>query len=344
MDTWAGGATEHRALPEGAPKVFLSHTADLARRPRGDWSFVAAGERAVQRADAWPIERDRSGTAVLPPAHECAARVRECQIFVAVVGHRYGPVVPGLACSYPEYEYETAQAAGLACIAFLAADDAPLEQETDPDQAARQQAFRERLRQEVPVAEFRAPEELETGVLEAVAVWRPGRARRPRPVPTRSAGSRAVMASLAVLVVLGVVAVSALSVLTHRFPPDISAVTGTRRCSGVDLRGAARVTTNTAGGDDVAFDLVFTNTADTAASVPGWFDTTIRLVGGPVLSLYQDGSPDRASVPPAGTLTRRYTARNVPSVGTSAEVKVTDVLDRSGPFDHCQLIEVVPVT
>jgi hypothetical protein len=152
------------------------------------------------------------------------------------------------------------------------------------------------------------------------------------------------VASIVVLVVLAVVAVGALSVLTHRFPPDISSITGTRRCSGVDLQGAARVTTRASGGADVTFDLVFTNTADTAASVPGWFDTTIRLVGGPVLSLYQDGSPDRTSLPPAGTLTRRYTARNVTSVGTSAEVRVTDVLDRSGPFDRCQVIEVVPVS
>ena len=53
------------------------------------------------------------------PADYCQTRVRECDIYVAVVGFRYGSMVPGEAVSYTELEFQAASAAGLPRLVFL---------------------------------------------------------------------------------------------------------------------------------------------------------------------------------------------------------------------------------
>ncbi len=45
------------------------------------------------------------------PADYCRQRVRECEIYVAVIGFRYGLTVPGGAVSYTELEFEEAGSA-----------------------------------------------------------------------------------------------------------------------------------------------------------------------------------------------------------------------------------------
>ena len=53
------------------------------------------------------------------PAEYCRIRVRECEIYVAVVGFNYGSMVPGEAISYTEMEFQAASAAGLPRLVFL---------------------------------------------------------------------------------------------------------------------------------------------------------------------------------------------------------------------------------
>ena len=47
------------------------------------------------------------------------AWVRECEIYVAVVGFRYGSLVPGDAVSYTETEFQAACEAGVPRLVFL---------------------------------------------------------------------------------------------------------------------------------------------------------------------------------------------------------------------------------
>jgi tetratricopeptide (TPR) repeat protein len=73
--------------------------------------------------------------------------VRECEIYVAVVGFRYGSLVPGEVVSYAELEFDEASAAGLPRLVFLLEEGADLPAGlADADRGAVDR-FRRRLHQ-----------------------------------------------------------------------------------------------------------------------------------------------------------------------------------------------------
>lgn len=102
--------------------------------------------------------------------------VRSCDVYVGLIGLRYGsPVRDMPEVSYSELEFETATEAALPRLVFLLDEDAalpiPSSQLIDrsPDLAARQQAFRARLRDaELAVAKVDRPDRLETLLFQAL--------------------------------------------------------------------------------------------------------------------------------------------------------------------------------
>ena len=104
--------------------MFLSHTAELREFPAAR-SFVAAAEAAVNRAGdavtdmAYFTARDDK------PAEYCQAQVRGCDMYVGLLGLRYGtPVRDQPEVSYTELEFGTAAEAGLPRLIFLLDEDA----------------------------------------------------------------------------------------------------------------------------------------------------------------------------------------------------------------------------
>jgi tetratricopeptide (TPR) repeat protein len=169
----------------GPRRVFLSHTSELGQFPAGR-SFVAAAEGAVSRAGEavtdmayFPARDDK-------PAGYCQARVRACDVYVGLVGLRYGsPVRDRPGVSYTELEFEAATEAGLPRLVFLLDENAALPipaaqlHDDDPGRRARQRAFRDRLREAgIMTVEVASPEQLEVELLHALQERGPAGADR----------------------------------------------------------------------------------------------------------------------------------------------------------------------
>jgi hypothetical protein len=160
--------------------VFLSYTSELREFPAGR-SFVAAAEAAVNRAGdaatdmAYFTARDNK------PAEYCQERVRGCDVYVGLLGLRYGtPVRDKPEVSYTELEFDTAAETGLPRLMFLLDEDAAVPippgrlLDADSGRQAQQRAFRARVMDSgITAGKFASPEQLELLLLQALQESRP---------------------------------------------------------------------------------------------------------------------------------------------------------------------------
>jgi Domain of unknown function (DUF4062) len=149
-------------------QVFVSHTSDMAQVPEGR-SFVQAALDAVGRAKMAPVDMRYFAARDGRPADYCRRRVRECEIYVAVVGFRYGSLVAGEAVSYTELEFLTASEAGLPRLVFLLEEASCPPGLGDPDRSAVAD-FRRRLAEAgLVVRAFTTSDGLELEVFHALS-------------------------------------------------------------------------------------------------------------------------------------------------------------------------------
>jgi Domain of unknown function (DUF4062) len=116
----SGGAGSSASAPQ---RVLLSHTSDLGE-PDEKGSFVAAAAAAVLRARhavtdmAYFAARDTS------PAAYCEDMVAQSDVYVGIIGVRYGsPVRDRPDVSYTELEFEAAGDHGQPRLIFLIRED-----------------------------------------------------------------------------------------------------------------------------------------------------------------------------------------------------------------------------
>lgn len=145
----------------GAPfsRVFLSHTSELREYP-SDRSFVAAAEAAVSRAGCAVINMAYFTARDARPADYCRRLLATADIYVAIVGLRYGSTVtdqPG--CSYTELEFEEATTRAIPRLVFLLDETAvlplPASQIVDLESGSRQAAFPETVWCKTPPRQLR---------------------------------------------------------------------------------------------------------------------------------------------------------------------------------------------
>jgi len=172
-------------LGSGPWRVFLSHTSELAEFPRNG-SFVAAAKAAVERAGHVVSEMGSWTAASLPPLDVCQDGVRRCEVFVGLIGFRYGtPVSDDPARSYVEAEFAAAAEAKMPRLMFFLDEElevnVPRQFWTDEEHESRQRAFRQRIANSNTFALARSPRHLEILLFQALVELSAGQARLRQP-------------------------------------------------------------------------------------------------------------------------------------------------------------------
>ncbi|WP_368963286.1 NB-ARC domain-containing protein [Parafrankia sp. FMc2] len=151
-------------------RVFLSHTSELRELP-ADRSFVQASEDAVKRLEHAPVDMDYFVAEDDDPARMCRRRVANCDLYVGIIGFRYGSPVAGMpGVSYTELEFDTATDLGIERLVFLLDEARTVGVRRlfhDPVYWERQEAFRRRLLGEsrITIRLVASPDELEKELL-----------------------------------------------------------------------------------------------------------------------------------------------------------------------------------
>ena len=133
-------------MPE-QPRVFLSHTSELADWPAGKGCVQAALD-AIRKAGLVGRDmRDFPAAGITPSQIDCEELDR-CRIYVGILGFKYGmPTRKDPQVSYTQQEFQYAREKGYSLLLFLLHEDtnAPVSITRDLQHGPKQEAFRQEV-------------------------------------------------------------------------------------------------------------------------------------------------------------------------------------------------------
>jgi hypothetical protein len=97
------------------------------------------------------------------PIETSLEEVRNSDILLVIVGHKYGTLVPELEISYSEAEYNEGYSLDKPCLVYLRSENAPVlpkDIERDPEKVLLLEAWKNKLQERHTVAAFKASEDL----------------------------------------------------------------------------------------------------------------------------------------------------------------------------------------
>ena len=127
-------------------------------------------EEALTRIQAGFRSMKFFGSREGEPLEQCLEKLRQCNYYVGIIGHRYGAVHDVRNRSYTELEYEEAKRRGIRRRIYLAGPSVQiLPEHIESDQTRRQlEAFKQKLKKENTVVFFSSPEDLATKVISDI--------------------------------------------------------------------------------------------------------------------------------------------------------------------------------
>jgi len=162
-------------MPKVVPLVFVSSTFRDLEVLRQQTVQALEKRELVWRG------MERFGAQALTPADVIADQVQSCDLYIGILGYRYGSLVPGMNVSFTEYEYRLARDMDVDSI-FFVADDAnflatPGMIDTDPQSRAQLERFKTEICNTHTVVRF-TQANFQEELARSVATWLEERWRR----------------------------------------------------------------------------------------------------------------------------------------------------------------------
>lgn len=101
-------------------RVFISSTEEDLKNERSQTL------EAVHRLRFQDVAMEYFGADPRRPIEVCLEEVRKSDVFVGIVGHRYGSIIEETGKSYAHMEYDEARRINLPCLIYLRSDDIPI--------------------------------------------------------------------------------------------------------------------------------------------------------------------------------------------------------------------------
>ena len=157
-----------RSREQSVKKAFLSSTVHELVEYRN------AVFEAILQMDNWKCVRmEDFGSRDSAPDMYCRKAIRQCEVAVFIVGHRYGSCPTGSMKSFTEHEYGAAVSSHRPRLVFLTPDDfaMPASEIEDDELRDRQKQFRRRVLTDCVSATFKDPHQLAGQVVISIRNW-----------------------------------------------------------------------------------------------------------------------------------------------------------------------------